>query len=69
MTNRVMKNLSQHKIVTPHLPDSLLLPGVAEASFETPFRRPPHVISSRESAVLEKDLYLATQNAAATDPV
>lgn len=36
MTNRVMKSLSQHKIVTPHLPDSLLLPGVAEASFETP---------------------------------
>ena len=35
MTNSVMKSLLQHKIVTPLLPDILLLPGVAEASFET----------------------------------
>lgn len=35
MTNRVMKSLFQHQIAIPHLPDILLLPGMAEASFES----------------------------------
>lgn len=68
MTESVMKSLFQHQIVTPHFPDILLLPDVAEASFETCLWNANHSVALHRSATLEKDLYLTTQNVEGTDP-